>query len=1024
MIKFLIERPIAVIMSFIAAVILGVIALFKIPVSLMPDIDIPEITVQVNHNNTSVRDMENTIVRPLRRQLMQISNLKDIYSETRDGSSTIHLKFEYGTDNTISFIDANEKIDEALRNLPKELERPRVIKASASDIPVFYINISLKENTSTKDFIELGALCDAVLRRRIEQLPEVALVDVTGLIHSELYISPHTEVIKSLGISQDDIQEVLKENNVSYGNIQVQEGEYRYNIRFSSALKTLDDVKNIYINAGQKVLQLKDISDIKLRAQDAKGLFLNNGKRAISLAIIKQSKAKISNLETEVNQLLKTFSKQYTALDITKSQDQTSILNLTIDNLKQSLVLGAFLAFILMFFFLKDIKSPFLIGFSIPTSLILSLLCFKLIGLSINIISLSGLILGIGMMIDNSIIVIDNIVQYIERGTTSVFQACIKGTNEVIRPLISSVLTTCAVFLPLLFLSGISGALFYDQAIAVVIGLAISLVVAITLLPVLYKLFHRHNSKRQQLHILKRFNAFGIENTYEKGFQFFFKYRKQTLALFLGGLAVSYLFFSWITKEKLPHITQDEVLVYIDWNTNISVLENEKRTQKFLDYLKDVVEVSNTYIGEQQFLLQKEKRLGHSESRIYFKVKAPHTITSLKKTVAAYFENNTNNASYTFDKYKTLFDRLFADNQPDLVVKVIDKGAQGLPKYATVAVLSKNIEKSIGVVPQKITRQDHIVIRLDAEKLVLYGISKSKLFNLLKSKFNVLEVDFLKSSQRYIPIVISDEKETIHSILNTLTVTNSNKAEIPIVTLLKVYKENDYKTLYANANTAYVPLNINLNAKEKQNSAPIINGITNLISNTENLSVELDGKLFSGNKLVKEMLFVLLISVLLLYFILAAQFESLTQPLIVLLEIPIDIAGTLILLYSFGASLNLMSMIGIVVMSGIIINDSILKIATINQLRKEGNPLMEAIEKAGKQRLKPILMTSLTTILALIPFLFYSDLGSELQKPFALAVIGGMTLGTFVSLYFIPLAYYYLYAKTNKKNSSNVKKTL
>jgi len=231
----------------------------------------------------------------------------------------------------------------------------------------------------------------------------------------------------------------------------VHEGIYRYSIQFRSALKTVEDVKNIYLKANGKVLQFKDIAEIGIRPRQAKGAFLNGNKDAISFAIIKQSEAKIEDLKKKIGWITYSIGKKYPELKIETSQDQTGILEYTISNLKQSLILGSVLAFILMFFFLKDFKSPLLIGFSIPTSLVISLLFFHLLGISINIISLSGLILGIGMMIDNSIIVIDNISQYIDRNE-NLFDACVKGTNEIIKPLLSSVLTTCAVFLPLIFL--------------------------------------------------------------------------------------------------------------------------------------------------------------------------------------------------------------------------------------------------------------------------------------------------------------------------------------------------------------------------------------------------------------------------------------------------------------------------------------------------------------------------------------------------------------------------------------------
>jgi len=362
MVKFLIQRPIGVIMSFIAILMLGVVSFSELPISLMPDIEIPEITVQVSHKNTSVREMETSIMSRIRRQLMQVPDVDDLYSETRDGYGIIHLKLKYGANNDIAFIEVNEKIDVAMRDLPKELERPRIIKASASDIPAFTLNISLKDGVDPQRFAEVSELCEVVIKKRIEQLPQVAIADVTGLIASELYIKPNKNKIESLGITQNKIQQLLKDNNISYGNIMVHEGIYQYSIQFTSALKTVTDVKNIYLKAKNKVLQLKDIAEIGIRPRQAKGVFLNGTKQAISFSIIKQSDAKIDELKEKMKWLKYSLTRKYPEIKVEVSQDQTGILEYTISNLKQSLILGSFLAFILMFFFLKDFKSPLLIG--------------------------------------------------------------------------------------------------------------------------------------------------------------------------------------------------------------------------------------------------------------------------------------------------------------------------------------------------------------------------------------------------------------------------------------------------------------------------------------------------------------------------------------------------------------------------------------------------------------------------------------------------------------------------------------
>ncbi len=347
-------------------------------------------------------------------------------------------------------------------------------------------------------------------------------------------------------------------------------------------------------------------------------MYYSNDKRAISLAIIKESTAKMAGLETKMSEMINIFRKDYPQMEFEISQDQTRLLDYSLSNLRQSLIAGGILAFFIMFFFLKDAKSPLIIGFSIPTTLVISLLFFYLVGLSINVVSLAGLILGIGMMIDNSIVVIENITQWIDKGL-SLTEACVKGTNEVITPLISSVLVTCAVFVPLIFLSGISGALFYDQAIAIVIGQGVSLLVGITLLPTVYYLLYKNGKEGRLTKLVKSISLKGLESRYEGGMDFFFRYRTATMFTFLGIILLMAWQFVTMEKEKFPAIKQDEMIVSIDWNENIDAAENLKRVKEFLGSFGGMVVQSNSFIGEQQFLFDRDYDQSYTQAKVYIK---------------------------------------------------------------------------------------------------------------------------------------------------------------------------------------------------------------------------------------------------------------------------------------------------------------------------------------------------------------------------------------------------------------------
>ena len=533
MIKFLLQRPIAVLMAFTACFILGLATYFSLPVSLLPDIAIPEITVQVAGENRSARELENTIVKPIRLQLMQLSGLRDIKSEARDGSGIIRLSFDFGTNTELAFIEVNEKIDAAMNYLPRDAERPRVVKASATDIPVFCLNLTLRSDKGGEQdeeaFLNLSEFAETVIKRRIEQLPEVAMVDMTGQVGRELQIVPDRAMMEMAGITQEDIEMALTANNIEPGSMTVRDGYYEYNIKFSTLLRTEEDVRNIYLRKGGRIFQLKDLSKISIIPEKSAGASLSAGKRAVTLAVIKQADENMDNMKEALQETMDYFAGIYPDIEFSISRNQTELLDYTISNLKQNLSLGFVFICIVAVLFLGDVKSPAVIGLSMVVSLVISLLFFYLFNMSLNIISLSGLILALGMMIDSSIVVTENIAQYRARGET-LERACDLGTTEVITPMLSSTLTTIAVFVPLVFMSGIAGAIFYDQAFAVTVGLMVSYFTGIGLLPVLYKLVYMHGNRGW---LAKQWGHDSGNNRlrawYDKGIDFVFRHKRSNV---------------------------------------------------------------------------------------------------------------------------------------------------------------------------------------------------------------------------------------------------------------------------------------------------------------------------------------------------------------------------------------------------------------------------------------------------------------------------------------------------------------
>ena len=1022
MVKFLIQRPIAVLMAFTACFIIGWVTYFTLPVSLLPDIAIPQITVQVSGENASARELENTVVAPVRRQLLQVAGLREIKSETRDGAGIIRMEFDFGVNTDLAFIEVNEKIDAAMNSLPKEAERPKAIKASATDIPVLYLNMTLKNDrpfaeADEQQFLNLCELAENVVKRRIEQLPEVAMADITGVPGRMLQIVPDQEKLAITGITIADIENVLAANNVEPGSMLVRDGYYEYNIRIATLLRTPEDVENIHIRKGDRLMQLKDFCRVAVVSQKEQGVSVAGGKRAVTLAIIKQGDENMDAMKAKLKETTGYFSELYPDIEFEVCRNQTELLDYTISNLQDNFTIGFLLIFLVAIYFLGDVRSPIVIGLSMTVSVVITFFLFYFFKVSLNVISLSGLILAVGMMIDNSIIVTENISQYREKGY-SLKRACAAGTTEVITPMLSSALTTIAVFVPLIFMSGIAGAIFMDQAFSIAAGLFVSYITGIMLLPVLYLLFYRMDIRGRSW-LSKRFenrnknNA--LEHFYDKGIDWVFSHKRLSLGMTLATLPLCVFFFFFLEKERMPEIEQNELVARIEWNENIHVDENRRRVNELMEQTDGLVNEHTAYVGMQDYILDGGSELSATEAELYFKTEEPAGILPLQEWLSEEVKRKYPLAVLTFSPPETIFEKLFVTGEADIVAQLNPENRSQAPEPITLQQLERDIVARSGVSTEGIAFRSQMNLVMDRERLLLYNVSYNELTRVLRTAFKENKVSTLRSYQQYLPVGIAGEERTINDILNaTLVQTQPDERgvvyHVPLNRLVKVMPSEDLKSITAGKNGEYIPMSF----FEVADAPKLMEDIEEVIQATDGWEVDFSGSFFSNEKMIGELAIILFVSILLMYFILCAQFESFLQPLIVLVEIPIDIAFALTSLWLFGHTLNLMSAIGIIVTCGIVVNDSILKLDSINELRKAGTPLMEAIHIAGVRRLRPIIMTSLTTIMAMVPLLFSHDMGSELQKPLAIAMIGSMLLGTLVSLFIIPLIYWFIYRKQEK----------
>ena len=1006
MLDKLLDRLVSVSMVLLVFIVLGIIGIRRLPVSLIPDVDIPYVTVQVTAPDMSAREMDDAIIKPLRQSLVQIGHLKDIRSEAMDGSATMTLTFEEGGDIDYFYIEVNEKIDRAMGSLPR-IERPKVFKASATDIPAFYIDMTLKDGS---DFLRMSEFAEDVISKRIEQLPEVAMVDISGTVDREILVVPDLEALSRLGISMGQFESSINSANVTLSNLTIRDGEYHYNVKFRSFAASRDDIANVWFKVGDRQLQIKDVADVQEHEAPRTGLVRSDGEQAVVLAVIKQSEARMSELKKGISDQLDQFATDYPQIAFKMTRDQTELLDYSIRNLLLNIIMAIALVCVVIFLFMKDFRSPLLVSMTIPVSLVISVFVFYLIGLSINIISLSGLLLGVGMMVDNTIVLTDNITARWQKGE-ALRSAVVEGTREVRGAMLSSVLTTCAVFIPLVFLNGLAGELFYDQAMAVTTVLLVSYAVTVVAMPVYYWALYRKLPAFKPHPALERIGFSGGLRWYDRTVNWTLSHKWIAWALPLACAAVIAVCGAGMSKEKLPPITYTDAILNVDWNEPVTLDRNRARIQELEGFLDGRLEQSTALVGVQQFVLNHSGDQSMGQASLYFKCSGASELERVKSDLSAYVAQHYPQAIASFSTSGNIFDMVFSEREPQLLARLRPAGSEGLTVPALQGFLRSLHEEMPAVAFDEPPLKEDVLYISDPERMSLYGVTMNDLVSVLRNSLNGNTLFEIVQGSRSVPVVLGTDVHEMEEILGRATVTVRSGEEtfdLPVSALMRQTFEQDFKTLVSGGDGNFYPLELDVPAKQ----VPSVMSTVRQVSRDDgHFDVAFTGSWFSNREMVRQMLLVLLVALALLFLILASQFESLIQPLIILSEIVIDIAFSLLGLWILGVSINIMSLIGLIVITGIVINDSILKIDTINRLVRQGMEIEAAVHEAGHRRLKAIIMTSITTILAVAPFLSRGNMGADLQYPMALVIIFGMSVGTFVSLFFVPAVYTAIYKR-------------
>jgi HAE1 family hydrophobic/amphiphilic exporter-1 len=995
-------------MLILATLIFGTIALTELSVNLLPQVDSPTLMVRTDWSGAAPREVEQQINEPTEAVLSTVQGLESVHGFARQGQSIISLQFKWGQNMDLAFLNVREKLDQIRFQLPEQADRPQLVQNTASDEPIAVLGITSADeaNPDFRTRLNLKRWSEQVLSRRLEQAEGIAQTVLVGEVQPEVKIRYRPDALNRFGVSLSEVESLVSDANLFTSTGELRDGWYRYSLKIQSRIQSIDDIKEVALTTlgSGRVLRLSDVAKVELGEADPTSFSLVDGQEVLSILVKKEYGANTVEAYDTMLPLLDQLRSQNSNIGITVLQENASFIRNAINNLLQTLLYGALLAFIILFLFLDNWRTPFTIGVAIPVSIFLTFFVMFISDIQLNIVSLSGLTLGIGLLVDNAIIVLENINRH-RSASTSIFEAAELGTREIALAVTASTLTTISVFLPLVFLGGFEGAFFKDQAWTLSISLLASLGVALLILPVLVTQVQSKGDASSLLGINRFFN--GVRDRYENSLQWALRNK----APFLGGmvilLIVSAFLFMGVQKNVLPETKPQQVRYQVRLPGNTSLNATREAAESLVRQLQNVkaegrsIRVLGGYTDLTDLSNLSEE--GVNKFTISIPVDGYRRADRASGVVSQYVENQP---GWGLEKLaaQNALNVLPSSGQPPVLFRLVNENRsrseelagrlqQQLNRAGLEISLSKQYEQ------QLITYQ----LEFKTNALLQLGISEQEVIRYLESLTRGSWITDWNRQDENVPVRLVGFDRRIFEPENITL--NMNKLNVPLSKVVTINRSSEPVQLERVNQTPVLSYRADMGFTDWWwHGDQIQQALTDFASNT-GTEVKTGGAVISIASLLSDMGLLLLISVVIIYIILSVQFESLRHPLVILLAVPFAWVGSVVILWATGVSLNALSFMGILILTGIAVNDSILKVDFMRRYLSDTGNLQKAITQAGLHRFRPVVMTSLTTIFGLIPMLLPIGDGYAFRQSLAVALMGGMVTSTVLTLYLVPIIF-------------------
>ena len=1020
--KLCIRKPVTTIMVTLMVFIAGIVSYFNLDQALMPDMDLPIAVVMTTYVGASPEEIEELISKPMEESLGSIANVDTVTSYSSTNSSMVLLQFVDGTDIDMAAVDMRDKIDQMKSTLPDAAGDPMVIKMDINAMP---ITIGVK--AENMDLESLNDLLEDNVANRLERIEGVASVSLSGGITNEVRITVDPVKLAGYGLTTSTLSGLLAAENMNLPSGDLTQGNTTVAVRTIGEFTSVQEINNLPIPTSTgAVIHLSDVARVEQVEADRDSFTYINGEKGILLSVDKQSTANLVKVSQSLKDEITKLQRDYPELEIDMLSDTSDYIEMSLSNITETALLAAVIAFFVLLLFLKNAVTAGIIAVSIPTSIMATFALMHVTDINMNMISMGGVAIGIGMLVDNSVVVLDSIYQYYERGYTAAESAEI-GAKEVSMAIIASTLTTVAVFLPMALIGGTTGAMMKNLSFTIMYALIASVVVALTFVPMACALLLKRETETfvwknlKFLSFLDRWEGAidTLSRKYEKLLKWALRHRKKTVLTVLLVFILSLCSIPLAGMDFMASMDEGVATISVDLPNGTDLDTTEETTLEVLYRLQDIPEADVVYANVGSGMLSsgtnsasitmnlvdaKDRKRSTEEvcddiEKLLADIPgADITVSSSDSAMGSLASADVTMNVYGYD----------AATLVDVEDELIDKLSQ-------VDGLS-DVEGSTGdTVPEaKVT--------IDRAKASQYGITTASVAGALSTAISGSTATQYKLDGTEIDVVIRYDTNSVNYLtdLNNLTVTSAYGTQVPLSDVATITMDESATTIMRENQKNYITISANADNMSTSEAQKLVEKAMADIELPDGCTYQFSGMMEKMNDTFRSLEIAMVVAVLLVYMIMASQFESLRYPFIVMFSMPLAITGAIIGLLITGNTITMPAMMGFVMLIGMVVNNGIVLVDYTNQLMDRGMNCYDALTSAGPRRLRPILMTTLTTVLGMVPMALATSEGSEMMQALAIAVIFGLTLSTVVTLIFIPVLYMWM---NERKRKSNARKT-